>query len=371
MIGVPGSWLTIANHSHRPRWRASILDAAGSPLVPSLNVTGGQIIREEGTSPRVSANVDVPADPQWRVLDQAYLPTGGRLAIEFSITDDGTGTWVTMADLDIAATALARPEDVWTIAAVDRSARIALDDLIRGHVPQFGGSTVADVIAAIVHRTFPADPVTAVGPALTQLVPDKYGDEDVEGSPWRLAEALAAEAASEVFYDAGRRVQIRPIPTAGAPRDALAVGPGGTVTGYVVKHELSINTVAALYINSTSGQVMRRGLAEDRRTTSPVAVQRVGSNITTGEVIRADAAPTQAQADAAAAAILSRQGKPRAAEVRHPSRPWLEPGDSVAVTFLGGPTETLVVESVGIDLGPDNIQVTRLRNHDYRMNQEV
>jgi len=152
--------------------------------------------------------------------------------------------------------------------------------------------------------------------------------------------------------------------------DTVDVGEEGSVVGYTVKHEMSINTVAMVY-RASNGQVLRRGYAEDRRPYSPSSVQRVGSHVVEGRVIDSDGAPSQAEADAAAAAWLTRQGKPRAAELQHPSRPWLEPGDTVQVSFLGGPTELQVVESVGVDLGHEGLQTTRLRNHDYQMSTEV
>ena len=33
MIGVPAVWLQLASATHAPRWRATLTDAAGYPLV--------------------------------------------------------------------------------------------------------------------------------------------------------------------------------------------------------------------------------------------------------------------------------------------------------------------------------------------------
>lgn len=370
MIDVPAEWLQAASGTHRPQWRARILAPNGAVVVDDLPVAAGQIVREEGRHPRTEANVDVPTSAVPALLDQAYLPAGNRLQLQYRIAP--SPGWVTVADVDLVASAIARPEDMWTLAGADRSARIAVDDLARGNMPVFGGDTYANTITALVHRTFASDPVSATGPATTLTVPSKYGGDVVDGDPWRLADALAAEAESEVFYTTARTVVIRPIPTAGTPVDALAVGAGGNITGYTLNHELGYNHVAVAYVNSASGQVAVRGTWTDTRTDSPTSLQRIGSRVTLGKVIRADSAPTQAAADAAAAALgLRSAGRARSAEVRHPTRPWLEPGDTVSVTFLGGPTEDMVVRSVGIDLGPDNIQVTRFRNSDYSMGVPV
>lgn len=373
MIGVPSVWLQLASATHQPRWRATLCDAAGNALIDPLLIEGGQITREETGAPRTTAEVYLPASPQWALLDQNYLPVGNRLKIDFRIEGDGLGeSWVTMADLDVVDAAISRPDDMWTLFSVDRSARVAQDDLSRSTVPAIGGDLVVDAVRTLVQRTFPGTEVLATGPALTQTVPNKYKEDVAEGSPWDLITALCAEAQSEVFYDVARRVQIRPIPTvATASVDAVDVGEQGVIAAYVVKHEMSVNTVSLVYRNPKNDQVIRRGYAEDRRPYSPSAIQRVGSHVVEGRIISADDAPSQAEADAAAAAILTKADKPRSAELQHPTRPWLEPGDTVQVTFLGGPTENQVVESIGIDLGHEGLQTTRLRNHDYLMNTEV
>ena len=366
MIPVPAWWLDAASTTHRPQWTAEVLGTAGQ-LLAVLPITAGQLTRAEGSAPRVAANVDLPSQPQPQRLDQQYLPTGIRLRLRYRIGEAG---WVTMADLDVEATALSRPDDTWTMAAADRSQRVSDDGLVRTGAPAIAGLTVSDAVALLVRRTFPGTTVNATGPATTQRVPDSYNEDQPDGSPWQLAEALCAEAQSEVYYDADRAVRVRPIPSIGTPVDTLTVGPTGNVSAYVVRHELTVNSVALRY-TGTEGQLLRLGTAEDRRPTSPAAIQRIGSHIVAGSVIRAETAPTQAEANAAAAALLTREGRPRSVELSHPPRPWIEPGDTVEVSFLGGPTEPQVVESVGIDLSNGATQVTRLRNHDYRMDTEV
>lgn len=370
MITVPADWLQAASGTHAPRWRARILDVSGAVVVDELPVVGGQITRDEARNPRTEVNVDVPTVAVPSLIDQAYLPTGGRLQVQWSVAP--SPAWVTVADVDMVASAISRPEDMWTLAGADRAARIALDGLGRGAVPALGGATYADTIAALVHRTFPGTPIAATGPATTRTVPAGWGGTILDGDPWRLAETLAAEAESEVFYDTARRVVVRPVPAVGTPVDALSVGESGQLTGYTINHQMGLNSVVILYINEGTGNLMIRGFWEDTRPNSPTSVQRIGSRVSQVFTIRADTAPTRAEADAAAAALARRYaGKAREPELRHPTRPWLEPGDTVAVTYLGGPTENQVIRSVGIDLGPANIQVTRLRNADYQMGVPV
>ncbi len=367
MIPVPASWPSAASGNHRPIWSVDILTLTGTLLRGPLPVTGGQLTMYEGGSPRTEANIDVPAAAVPALLDQALLPTGNRLRLSYRIHPDPSP--VVMADLDIVASAIARPEAVWTIAAADRAARVALDDLGRGDVPGLAGMTAGQAIGALVRRTFPGEPVQVTGRAATVQVPLRFTEGDLTGSPWGHVDTIAASAEAEAFYGrATRTCIVRDIPDTADPVDRLSVGEGGQITGTVVKHEAAFNTVAVVYVDPDGGT--RTGLWTDTRPDSPVAVQRLGSRVVRATRTDVTALPTQAQADAAAAAQARKYaGRARAAEIRHPARPWLDPGDTVEVTYLGGPTEAQVIESVGIDLGPDNMQVTRLRNDRYTMEE--
>jgi hypothetical protein len=54
------------------------------------------------------------------------------------------------------------------------------------------------------------------------------------------------------------------------------------------------------------------------------------------------------------------------------ARPWLEPGDTIAVTYAGGPTEELqLIDSVEIPLDNSNIQTTTCRSSEYLMGVPV
>lgn len=360
MIAVDAGWLEAANHSHRPVWNVDVLDAAGQVRVPGLPVTGGQLTMDEGRTPRTEANVDVPATAVPTLMDEAYLP-GGRLRLSYAIHP-----WpaVVVADLDIVASAIARPEDMWTLAAVDRGARVGMDDLARTAPVALGGLIAGDAVAALVRRTFPGDPVDVTGRAGIVRLPADWDAPDT-GSPWREAENVAAHAEAEVFYDrVTRRCTVRGVPDIGAPVDEVAVGV--QLTGYTVKHELGYTTTVHRFEDKADGVV--RGVHVDTRAGSPTALARVGSHVTAARSTTVGVLPSQAQADSAALAASRRStGRARAAELRHPARPWLDPGDTIRVTFLGGPTEDYVIESIGVDLGPANIQVTRLRNHHYTL----
>ena len=122
MIPVPDGWAEAASGTHAPKWRARILDPAGALVVADLPIVGGQITRDESTAPRTQVNVDVPTTAAPQLIDQAYLPVGNRLQVQWSIAP--STTWVTVADVDLVASAISRPEDMWTLAGADDSHRL-------------------------------------------------------------------------------------------------------------------------------------------------------------------------------------------------------------------------------------------------------
>ena len=107
MITTPPGYLQAASRSHAPRWRCSILDSAGTPIVANLPVTQGEIVKDAARDPRCTAFVDVPTERTPVPLDQSYLPTGGRLLLQYRIAE--YEAWVTVADLDGLREALAAP----------------------------------------------------------------------------------------------------------------------------------------------------------------------------------------------------------------------------------------------------------------------
>ena len=362
MIPVPAGYLTAASNTHAPVWRVSMGTPKG--LVP-LPILGGSITKDTATAGRCRGTVTIPTQPVPQPIDQAMIPTGQRLLFEYSIAH--FGAWVTIADLDVIRSRIIRPDSVWRVEAVDKGARVGLDDTARGSwVPQTTG-TIAAAIQYIVRRTFPSTVFSITGPALTQTVP---ADSKTFGDPWELALRMAEAAQSELYFRGHDGVcVVRPKPDIGAPVDSIAVGQ--SVTQVDLDHEAGFNTVGLRYLNQ-AGDVLRTGIWNDTRTTSPVSVQRLGSHVVLAEDKKVDAAPSQAEADSAAAAIGRRAGgKARAPSLRHVCRPWLEPGDTVSVTYAGGPTEAQVIDSVDIPLDTSNVQVTALRSHAYQMGVPV
>jgi len=368
-VVVPGfDYRQAASVTHAPKWRVSMLNADGTPIHDALPFTGGSITKDATQSPRCRATVDIPTQPVPGLMDQTMIPTGQRLRFEYSIAH--YDQWLTVADLDVVRSSITRPDSVWRLEAVDRSVRIGLDDTARGGwVPQTTG-TIGDAIKYIVNRTFPNTVFDITGPALTQTVP---ADSKTYGDTWQLAQRFARAAGSELFFNAHDRVcVVRPVADLGDPVDTLSVGAAGTVTAYELQHELGFNAVALRYVAIGGDDVLRTGLWVDTRTGSPVAIQRIGSHVVYVQDEETVTAPSQAEADAAAAAIARRAaGRARSPSIRHVARPWIEPGHTVQVTYIGGPTELQLVDAVQLPLDNTNIQVTTLRTHEYSMEVPV
>jgi hypothetical protein len=358
MIPAPAGYLDAATRTHAPVWRVSMGTPSGLEVLPIL---GGTITKDTATAGRCRATITVPTQPVAQPIDQAMIPTGQRLLFEYTIQH--FNQWVVIADLDVIRSRIVRPDSMWEVEAVDRGARVGLDDTARGGwVPQTTG-TIAAAIQYIVNRTFPGTTFSISGPALTQAVPP---DSKTFGDPWELALRMAEAAGSELFFRAHDRVcVVRPKPDMGVPVDTLAAGQ--SVTAVDLDHEAGYNTVGLRYLNQ-AGDVLRTGIWKDTRTDSPVSVQRLGTHVVLAEDKQVDTPPAQADADAAAAAIGRRAGgRSRSPSIRHVARPWLEPGDTVYVAYAGGPTEAQLIDSVDIPLDNSNIQVTALRTHAYQM----
>lgn len=311
MIAPPDpAWPRAADGHHAPLWRASILTRTGAVAAADLPFTDGAVDKDEDR--RCTANINVPTSAVPALADQAYLPMGGRVRIDYSI---GGRLWMTVADLDIVASAIARPENMWTLALADQTYRVAMDDLARGGVV-LGTTTYAAAIGNLIRRTFPQAAVDIAGPATTIPI-DRAADWADDGDPWQLLQQLAAAASSVLWQDPATRVfKVREAPAApaetGAPVDVLSVGDGGQLTGYTIDHELGYNQHLLIHESDADPPSRVVGSWLDTRPDSPVAVQRIGSRVvraerTTG--IEAGKMPTKAQADAAAARLAHRTGE--------------------------------------------------------------
>ena len=374
MIPVPdAAWLAAAQSHHEPQWRLDILNADGSVLVPEVPFVDGSINKTRG---RCDMAFDVPTTAQPGPIDQLYLPMGRRLRAQYRITP---GSWITVADCDMTAAAIARPENVWTLAASDQTRRIDLDDMARGSV-DLGIGTYAEAIANLIRRTFPTAVLDITG-NVTTLPIDVRLDYDIEaGSPWDVVLELCLSAGAFALQNPATRVfHVADIDDADLanPVDQLTVGDGGNVTNYTVDHELAYNSIAVTFVEDQPQQpTVVTGRWIDTRPDSPVSVQRIGTEVVRGDIRRGIdplVMPDQAQADAAAAALAyESSAEMRKTEVITAARPWLEPWDVVGITYLGGPAGELQrIDSLSIGCTRDADQVIRMRTHEYQATEVV
>ena len=367
MITVPPGWLDDTRRSHAPLWRIDLLDRDGVLLREDITFLDGGLQLDDDRS--TSASIDLPAAPVPALLDQGILPMGNRLRFSYGLGHN-PGVWAVIADLDIVSTALSRPEDTWTLSLVDPAQHIRVDDGARGGLTLTG--TSAQAITAIIRRTLPGADISITGRLTTRPVPVDLAEDRLPADPWDLAQQIAAAAGAHGWCDpATRRFVFQNLPSdvLAAPVDRLAVAEN--LTAYTVAMDQTYNCAAVTYTSTADPPAVVIGTATDNRADSPVAVGRLGRRIVTGQTIQnvePAAMPTQAEAnEAAAAALAAAAGGMRKTELQHPARPWLQPGDVIEVEYLGGPTELMRIDSVGIPINQDNLQVTRPRSNEYKV----
>ena len=267
MIPLPDAdWLVAANHTHEPVWQVDMVAADGTVMAAALPFVDGQYTIDQERACDLS--IDVPAGPVPELLSEDFLPLGHRLRLSYRIepwTDS-----VVVADLDLVASALARPENVWTLAASDQTRRIGRDDLDRGQVNIGAGDTIAQAVTELVTRTFPAAQLDITGRVLSEVIPAKADYQYDAGSPWDLVRELVLGSGAVAWQDPGTRVfHVEDITTDGPAVDTLAVGDGGNIHRYTIEHQMSYNHSVVTYIDDTPNPSVVVGQYEDRRPTSP------------------------------------------------------------------------------------------------------
>lgn len=111
----------------------------------------------------------------------------------------------------------------------------------------------------------------------------------------------------------------------------------------------------------------RVGVWQDTSTGPSSVTGPYGRHVATEEYrVERGTLPTQAAADAAALAMARRQaGAFRTVNLRTVPAPWVEPGDTVRVEFLGGSSETLQVRGMTLDLTQLDVMLLDCRDYAY------
>ena len=345
---------------HAPRWRVTTSDGQDWTRL----IVAGSISRSSGQSPRSTLGLTIAEPGKPGTLDQGLLPLGRDVEVRYRIRPYAEELVIAAGRL--MGSHLQRDSSTWAMEILDWAGCIRLD-LTRPEDWPSRPATVDALIKAIVQRTIPDAVFDITGPAIGAPVP---ADLEMDGDPWGIVEGLAQGTGSEAWFKPGRTLVVRPEPQLQATGvDWLKVGNGGTITAYEVGHEAGYSRVEIRYEDKADPPNVTLGVWQDTRPDSPTSVARIG-RVTLREDHKALlGVPTQAQADANAAALALRAaGRGRRTVVRHIPRPWIEPGDTVQVTLSGGPTELQLVESVEIPIGP-GVQVTTLRNYSYEVEE--
>jgi hypothetical protein len=304
-------------------------------------------------------------------MPDLYKPYGTRC--EWSYRPDPGEPWMVVADLWVTQVTLDRPEGEWTVECVDASGMMDEDNIVPAYpwavVP---GETIEAAVGRLIRRTFPGARITVAAGAATSVatpVPDSFDVKD-RRSPWELLDALTDLAGCDVHITPDEAYVLRRVPDVAATAvDVLAAD--RNMVGYTLNLNSAWNTVALSYEDRTSGQNRTvTGTWQDTRPDSPLSVARLGRRITLWE--SREGTPTQSQADAAARVVGARAaGLARALTVDTLPRPWLEPGDTVAVTFQGGPVEELMLITAAEHDAAGHTSRFGLRNNRYVSQLEV
>jgi hypothetical protein len=305
-----------------------------------LEVTAATVTLDEATAPRVVANLTVvtPAAAQLAQLDPR---AGVRIQLEAGYVRPGGAEDVApVFDLGLRRVSPTRPGDTTQLeAASDEALVIDASPAVAASVNT--SSTTAGIVALIKQAISPAPRIVVTsptGPAVNvSPIPDRWaGVAD-------LADRISARA-----YDDGTRTwRITPDTVLTDPVHTLKVGPGGTITGTndATDRGSWFNYVIHQYRWRPAGGTDQEVMATAYVKAGPYAIDGPA-----GKRISLDprsTATTQADANAAAAAVLARQlTRSRQQSITAVAAWWIRPGDTLRVERVAGKASTEVLSSV-------------------------
>lgn len=328
----------------RPLLRVTFVDPAGN-LVPSppTITPAGRYVADASVWPRQAVTLTLPTAITPDRTASPVSPYGGGVLLDVGAEFLGAARWFRLGTLDVTETRISRPDGTITVKAASHEARVD-EDRVETRTATSAGTGTA-LVTSLVRRTLGA------GHPVRNLVPGgsdpayAAGAFRLDGGVWQTVEAIADASGFEAYFDATGVLVLRPTPVKGTPAARVVVGPGGQLTGYDSVRGWAYNRVAQPYEDDAGARVV--GVWQDTAATSATRVGGpYGRHTRMLETIRVDTGklPTQAVADRAAATAARRMAAPfRSATLRTIPAPWVEPGDTVAVEFLGALTESLVV----------------------------
>jgi hypothetical protein len=291
-----------------------------------LDLEAATVTLDEQRAPRVVAQLTVttPSDAALALLDPR---TGVRVILEAGYVRPGGDEDATpVFDLGLRKIRSARPGDTTTLElASDEALVIDASPSVSASV---SSSSTTGAIVALLRQCISPYPRTVVtsstGPAVNlALVPDRWGG---------VAD-LADRIGARVFDDGTRTWRITPDTVVADPAHTLTVGDGGTVTASSdsTDRDSWANYVAHRYRWRTAGASSDSEVyATAYAKAGPYAVDGpAGKRISLDE---RTTPTTQADANAAAAAVLGRQlTRSRELPLTAVAAWWLRPGDTIRV----------------------------------------
>jgi hypothetical protein len=327
---------------HR-RWvRVTAAGPDGAPVI--VPVVEGSVELTAQSFDRAACEFTVAGlDLAPRDTGDPLAPVAGRVLVDMGVVLPGglIESW-RVADLWVQSVDIRRPRGDFTVRAVSRSARVSAAGL-----PQPAQPTAGETCAAFLRRIVE----TALGETVTHLVdagvPDVPAPADaaLAGDPWQAVEALSDLLGAETYFDRLGRLVTRPVPVIGTPAVVLA----GTVTGtWVVLDRDRFANGVRLVFTGPQGETV--GQAYDTVPGSPTAWDGPA-----GRALYEETRPgpvTQAQADAAARAMLARLvGSFQRCGADAVPNPLIEPGDTVMLRHADGAQARYLVSAVSLPLG--------------------
>jgi len=306
-----------------------------------LDLEAATISLDEQRAPRVTAQLTVTT-PTAAELDLLDPRTGVRVVLEAGYVRPGGAEDVApVFDLGLRKVRSSRPGDTTTLELASDEALVV--DASPAVAATANSSSTTGAIVALIRQAISPYPRTVVtsstGPAVNVTVPDR----------WAAVADLADRIGARVYDDGTRTWRITPDTVVTDPVHDLTVGAGGTITASsdstdrdswfnYIKHRYRWRAAGA----SADSEVVATAYVK----AGPYAVDgQAGKRISLDE---RSTPTTQADANAAAAAVLGRQlTRSRELPLSAIAAWWLRPGDTVRVTrAVDAPASTEVVSSL-------------------------
>jgi hypothetical protein len=339
---------------------AVVVDGNGDPM-GSAPITGGTFTADASTFDRYRVDLEVAPDREWlpSTWSDPLVPTDRTVRLYAGARwPDGTSERFRVSTTYVDAVDVSRPSGAVKVETFGRVRRVSQAGLpargvqVADRMPgvDFVGWIVAQALGHPVPTTVePGVDVRSVGPR-----------ETWQGDPWAAVEDVADSGGAEAYFDRMDRLTIRPAPTPRTGDDVvtLRTGESGTLVDYRSRVDRSGVNRARVAFTSAGGE---RDVVSTATLTSGPARWEGPYGRVRGDFTRYGN-PSQAQADRASSAFLSRMGGIlRACELTAAPDPRVECGDTVRIVWANGAVERHVVTFVSWPLLLDGPMTIRTR----------